>query len=68
MSFRSLPRSEVALLRELCRENNVTMSMAVATAALLAASDVAHDDLDFSYEAYRLLLGAVERSWHGTWR
>ncbi|CAJ1414927.1 unnamed protein product [Effrenium voratum] len=60
-SFRTLPEEHVSALRQICRDNNVTMSMAVATAALLAASDVGSDDLDFAYEAYRLLLGVDMR-------
>lgn len=61
VSFCSLPKDKVSILLQRCRDNNVTMSMAVATAALLAASDVANDDLDFAYEAYRLLLGVDMR-------
>ena len=69
VSFRSLPEESVTLLRQKCRENNVTMSMAVSTAALLAASDIANDDLDFAYEAYRLLLGVDMRRFapEGDW-
>jgi len=51
----------VGALRSLCRQNNVTVSMALATAALLATSDVGHDDQDLAYEAYRLLLGVDMR-------
>lgn len=61
VSFRSLPAQQLSQLRQLCRENNVTMSMAVATAALLATSDISNDDMDFAYEAYRVLLGVDMR-------
>jgi len=69
VSFRSLPEEQVSMLRQKCRENNVTMSMAIATAALLAASDIANDDLDFAYEAYRLLMGVDMRRFapQGDW-
>lgn len=61
VSTRQLSAPVVEKLKQLCRQNNVTVSHAVAVAALLAASDVAHDDLDFGYEAYRLLLGVDMR-------
>jgi len=61
VSVRTLPADILGTLRQMCRQNNVTVSMAVATAAVLAASDLAHDDLDFGYEAYRLLLGVDMR-------
>lgn len=61
VSMRQLSAHVVEKLRNLCRQNNVTISHAAAVAALLAASDVAHDDLDFGYEAYRLLLGVDMR-------
>lgn len=61
VSLRRVPAATVADLRSLCRANNVTMSMAIATAAVLATSDVGNDDHDFAYEAYRLLLGVDMR-------
>jgi len=60
-SLRTMPAASVAALRQQCRENNVTVSMAVAVAALLAASDISHDELDYGYEEYRLLLGVDMR-------
>ncbi|CAE7251901.1 unnamed protein product [Symbiodinium natans] len=61
VAFRHLPAQQLSQLRQLCRENNVTVSMAVAVAALLAASDISNDDMDFAYEAYRMLLGVDMR-------
>jgi len=55
--LKSLPAPVLARLRQECRENGVTVTMALAAASMLAASDISHDDLDFGYESYRLLMG-----------
>lgn len=66
---RELDAGTLERLRRKAQENNVTISMAVAAAALLASSDVSHDSLDFGYETYRLLLGVDLRRFgpHGDW-
>mmetsp|Transcript_107628 Transcript_107628/g.303110 ORF Transcript_107628/g.303110 Transcript_107628/m.303110 type:complete len:892 (+) Transcript_107628:73-2748(+) len=61
VALRTVAADVVSSLRRMCRQNNVTVSMAIAAAALCATSDIAHDDLDFAYEAYRMLLGVDMR-------
>lgn len=61
VSLRRLPADVLTRLRATCRQNNVTVSMAIAAAALLATSDVGHDERDFGYEVYRLLMGVDMR-------
>lgn len=61
VSLRKLPAEVLNQLRQRCRENNVTVSMAVAAATLLAISDLGHDQLDYGYEIYRLLLSVDMR-------
>mmetsp|Transcript_46029 Transcript_46029/g.109571 ORF Transcript_46029/g.109571 Transcript_46029/m.109571 type:complete len:900 (+) Transcript_46029:68-2767(+) len=67
--FRTLSAETQERLRQECRENGVTVTMALAAAALLAASDVSHDELDYGYESYRLLLGLDMRRFadEGDW-
>lgn len=69
IALRRVPSDVLKELRARCRENNVTVSMAIASAVLLALSDVSHDELDFGYEVYRLLLSADMRRYaqDGDW-
>jgi len=53
----TLPAEVVEQLRQKCRMNNVTVSMAISAAALMAISDVSPDEHDIGYDYYRLLLG-----------
>lgn len=61
VSVRTLSADKLSKLRKLCRQSNVTVSMAIAAAVLLATSDVAHDEHDFGFEVYRLLLSVDMR-------
>eukprot|EP00929_Paragymnodinium_shiwhaense_P069333 TRINITY_DN3497_c0_g1_i1.p1 TRINITY_DN3497_c0_g1~~TRINITY_DN3497_c0_g1_i1.p1 ORF type:complete len:905 (+),score=212.67 TRINITY_DN3497_c0_g1_i1:59-2773(+) len=61
LATRRIPQSTVQKLREKCRSQNVTATMLLAAAAVLAVSDVSHDDMDAGYEEYRTLLGVDMR-------
>jgi len=69
ISVGALDADSLAALRIKCREENVTITMAVSVAGLLASSDVSNDERDLGYEAYRLLLGVDLRRFgpEGDW-